>query len=254
MKNLIDYIEECGEGCATPGNTLGMGNPMIPGEPGSPGIPGEPGTEPIGSIGSKQEKKETSKRKKKKITESILDDNVGDKMDEQIIRNWIINQCGENAGKAISFDKDGRIVFPKGAWVRFSIDDKIPEFIKIASCDEMTIRLNMNRDVVIPDGFLPESIDDLEIDIYPEKPSTLSFKTDSLTVSEFTLRGSVSELILPKKFVCDNFNVSSVGVLASIKNISKIKKANFSNEFGANLIRKHLKFQGEIRMNGFGPY
>lgn len=188
------------------------------------------------------------------LNESILDKDLGDKMDEQIIRNWIIKQCGENAGKAMSFDKDGGIVFPKGAWVRFSIDDKIPEFIKIASCEEISIRLYMNGDVVIPDGFLPESLNELEIGLYSEKPSTLSFKTDSLTTSKFTLRGSVSELILPKKFVCDNFDVSEVGVLVSIKNISKIKKANFSNQLGANLIRKHLKFQGEIKMNGFGPY
>ena len=77
MKHIIEYIEECGEGCTTSGNTIGLGNPMPPGEPGSPGVPGTPSTEPIKTIaGPKQEKKETSKRKKKKVTESILDDNL----------------------------------------------------------------------------------------------------------------------------------------------------------------------------------
>lgn len=90
MKNLIEYIEECGEGCATPSNTMGMGNPMPPGEPGSPGVPGTPGTEPIKTIaGPKQEKKETSKRKKKKVTESILDDDLGNNLDETIVIKWL---------------------------------------------------------------------------------------------------------------------------------------------------------------------
>lgn len=187
------------------------------------------------------------------LNESILDKDLGNKADEQIIRNWIIKQCGENAGKAMSFDKDGRIVFPKGVWVRFSIDGEIPKFIKIASCDEMTIRLTMNDNVVIPDGFLPETLNELEIGFFPG-PGVLDFKTDSLNVSKFTVRGSVSELILPKKFVCNEFNVSDVEDLVDIKNMSRIKKANFPSKLGANLIRKHLKFRGEIKINGFGPY
>lgn len=187
------------------------------------------------------------------LNESILDKDLGNKADEQIIRNWIIKQCGENAGKAMSFDKDGRIVFPKGVWVRFSIDNEIPKFIKIASCDEMTIRLTMNDNVVIPDGFLPETLNELEIGFFPG-PGVLDFKTDSLNVSKFTVRGSVSELILPKKFVCNEFNVSDVEDLVDIKNMSRIKKANFPSKLGANLIRKHLKFRGEIKINGFGPY
>ena len=187
------------------------------------------------------------------LNESILDKDLEDKADEQIIRNWIIKQCGENAGKAISFDRDGRIVFPKGAWVIFSINGEIPKFIKIASCDEINIRLTMNNNVVIPDGFLPETLNKLEIGFFPG-PGILDFKTDSLNVSKFTVRGSVSELILPKKFVCDEFNVSDVEDLVDIKNMSKIKKANFPSKLGANLIRKHLKFRGEIKINGFGPY
>lgn len=186
------------------------------------------------------------------LNESILDDNLGDKMDEQIIRNWIIKQCGEHAGKAMSFDKDGGIVFPKAAWVRFGIKDEIPKFIKIASCSEINI-IFMNDNVVIPDGFLPETLNELEIGFFPG-PGVLDFKTDSLNVSKFTVRGSVSELILPKKFVCNEFNVSDVEDLVDIKNMSKIKKANFPSKLGANLIRKHLKFRGEIKINGFGPY
>lgn len=190
------------------------------------------------------------------LNESILDKDLGDKVDEQIIRNWIIEQCGENAGKAMSFDKDGGIVFPKAAWVRFSIKGEIPKFIKIASCSEMDIIFMKDGDAVIPEGFLPKSLDRLEIRIFSNTESILDFQTNILNTTNFELRGPVTRLILPKKFTCDELDVSSAERLTDIKNIntSKIKKVNFSNRFGAGLIRKHLKIQGEIKLNGFGPY
>lgn len=190
------------------------------------------------------------------LNESILDKDLEDKADEQIIRNWITKHCGENAGKEMSFDKNGRIVFPKEAWVRFAIDDKIPEFIKIASCSEMDIIFYINGDIVIPEGFLPESLDRLDIRIISDSKSTLDFQTNILNTTNFVLNGSATGLILPRKFTCNELDISSAGHIIDIKNIntSKIKKVNFPNKFGANLIRKYLKFQGEIRMNGFGPY
>jgi hypothetical protein len=57
------YNEEC---CATPGNTMGMGNPMLP-------TAEEPGTEPLTPTAkTKTEKKQ--KRKKDVVKEGILDD------------------------------------------------------------------------------------------------------------------------------------------------------------------------------------
>lgn len=190
------------------------------------------------------------------LKESVLDDNLGDKVDEQIIRDWITQQCGEHAGKAMSFDKDGGIVFPKAAWVRFSIKDEIPEFIKIASCSDINIIFMKNGDVVIPEGFLPDSLDRLELRIFTDKESTLDLQTKTLNTENFVVSGAVTKLILPKKFTCGELDVSSAERLVDIENIntSKIKKVNFSNRFGANLIRKHLKIKGEIKLNGFGPY
>lgn len=190
------------------------------------------------------------------LNESILDKDLGDKVDEQIIRNWIIKQCGENAGKAMSFDKDGGIVFPKAVWIRFGIKDEIPEFIKITSCSEINIIFMNDGDAVIPEGFLPKSLDRLEDRLYSDTESTLDLQTNTLNTNNFVLSGPVARLILPKKFTCGELDVSSAERLADIENIntSKIKKVNFSNRFGANLIRKHLKIRGEIKLNGFGPY
>lgn len=90
MRALYDiYNEEC---CATPGNTMGMGNPMLPSAE-------EPGTEPpeplTPTAKTKTEKKQ--KRKKAAVKEGILDDidtsiNNGDKLVSII--EWYKTQRG----------------------------------------------------------------------------------------------------------------------------------------------------------------
>ena len=57
MKHLIDILIEM-EGVATPGNTMGMGNPMMPTD-------STPGTEPL--IGTAKVKREKIKKRRKKI-------------------------------------------------------------------------------------------------------------------------------------------------------------------------------------------
>ena len=57
MKNLFDYIEECGNN-ATPGNTIGMGNPTADDGDGK-------GSEPL----TAKAKKEHHKKKRKKTGE-----------------------------------------------------------------------------------------------------------------------------------------------------------------------------------------
>lgn len=77
MINIYDIynVTECGEGCATPSNTIGIGNPMLP-------TAEEPGTEPLTPTAKTKTEK---KQKRKTIKEGILDDidaslNNGDKL------------------------------------------------------------------------------------------------------------------------------------------------------------------------------
>lgn len=67
MKSLNQYIEEM-DGMATPGNTVGVGNPMFP-------TAEEPGTEPLCTTAK------CKKEKKKKVKESLLDD------EEELLNN-----------------------------------------------------------------------------------------------------------------------------------------------------------------------
>ena len=86
MKNLYDLYEDgLSTIAATPANTIGMGNPMLP-------TTEEPGTEPLTPTAK-------PKKKKKHVKEGILDnmDDVIDKGDKAIeFANWFIEQvCNE---------------------------------------------------------------------------------------------------------------------------------------------------------------
>ena len=72
MKNLYDIYNECDGGGATPGNTMGAGNPMAPtdGSVGSGDIPGALGTVPAGP--NPEEKRKKKKRLRDLLSESLF--------------------------------------------------------------------------------------------------------------------------------------------------------------------------------------
>lgn len=75
MKNIIDIyygIDECGLNAGTPANTLGMGNPMVPGDGGACKL-GAAGSEPLHGK-CKHNKKRKIAEEPSKLKESILDD------------------------------------------------------------------------------------------------------------------------------------------------------------------------------------
>lgn len=253
MKNLIDYIEECGEGCATPGNTMGMGNPMAPGAPGTPGMPGEPGTEPIGAIaGPKKEKKNTSKRKKK-VNEGILDveKNEGG-MDKLVVIEWLKKVGGEGQATKATVNDDFSISMSYGFYMDLPKGETIPGFIKFKELRKLDIECE--GDLVIPDGFLPDVMHKLDISNY-HGSTTIKFETKSLDVEMLKIGGKITKVELPKKLQCKFLDVSQCNELRDVKNLSNgVVKANFPTEVAAALLRKHFGFKGELLVNGFGPY
>lgn len=72
MKSIIDIynIDECGLNAGAPANTIGMGNPMVPGDGGACKL-GTAGSEPLTGKCKKSKKKISEEPK---VKESILDD------------------------------------------------------------------------------------------------------------------------------------------------------------------------------------
>ena len=189
------------------------------------------------------------------LNESILDKDLEDKTDEQIIRNWCEKAGGSDVAKSLEFTGDLRVCFPPRSWISLSIDDPIPSYIKIADAWEMRLHLNQNGNIEIPDGFLPEMCHELEIFIRHPHAKKLEFKSKQIEIDRFVVTSSqLQTIILPKNSYIESMDLSGCEALEDIKNIQKVEKSNFPNSFGANLIRKYLKFQGELKMNGFGPY
>lgn len=93
MKTLQTYLE-CGEGCATPANTMGMGNP---GEIGPDTL-----SEPIATAKSEVEKDKKKKKKKmKSLIESLFDDNI---KKEYLLGDFLDLERWENADVADTGD------------------------------------------------------------------------------------------------------------------------------------------------------
>ena len=248
MKNLIEYIEECGEGCAAPGNTMGMGNPMPP-------TGDQPGTEPIGSIvGPKKEKKNTSKRKKK-VNESILDiEKNKEDMDKHIVIAWLEKVGGEGQAAKATVNDDLSISISYGFYMDLSKGESIPDYIKFKEIHKLDIECE--GDLVIPDGFLPKNkeIHSINIGSYQSEDITVKFEAKTIKAAKCSISGNFTSIVFPKDFKCGELNMSSCEKLMNVENLTSVKNVNFPTTFGVNLIRKTLKYKGEIKMNGFGPY
>lgn len=241
MKHLIDYIEECGEGCATPGNTMGMGNPMPPTEE-------APGSEPLCGKCKKE-------KKKKKVTESILDTDDSEKnLDVNIIMSWLKKTAGDaQLERCISINDDLSISI-KGR-LAIDLEEPIPDYIRIKEIDGRGILAiesdKSMQDLIIPADFLPKELTNLTIYHYN---GAVIFKSRNLKLERFTAYGDMKSIEFPSIFKCDDLNLSTCEQLVDVKNISAVKQVNFPTFMGANLIRKYTKFKGTIKMNGFGPY
>lgn len=248
MKHILDYIQEECEGCATLANTMGMGNPMAPTET-------EPGTEPISIPGPKKEKKNTSKRKKK-VNEGILDiDSNIENLDKNIILAWLKKVAGDSqVEKEISIN-DNLEISIKSALI-IGLEEPIPEYIHIKDIKGRgLLKIETDRsmeDLVIPENFLPKNFSKLKI--YHYGKGSLIFKSKTLELDKFSANGDITNIEFPTRFKCDDMNISGCDKISDIKNINLVKKVNFPISVGVNLIRKYMKFGGEIQMNGFGPY
>ena len=238
MKNLIEYIEECGEGCATPGNTMGMGNPMPP-------TGDQPGTEPITHIaGPKQEKKETSKRKKKKVTESILDDDL-DINENAAKKRWVLDHLQsdrykEEVDKNFTIDKDGLISIDY--IVRLELHEDMPDWIQFGDVLEIQYVLyDKNRKSYKIN--LPKSTQKIEVISWQDGkiPITLTMNNSKNTdCIEMNISGVYDNITFPKNIKitrelnmerCPSLNLTGT-------NFPKVKEISLPRDIVLDYLKK----------------
>jgi hypothetical protein len=108
-----------------------------------------------------------------------------------------------------------------------------------------------NGDLVVPEGFLPNKFIGLEMFC---DGKSLVFESKHLNLDRFTCNGNVNNIVFPKSFTCQDLNLSSCNDLQDVQNIQKVKSLNLPMSTVANMAKKLLKFNGPVRMNGWGPY
>jgi hypothetical protein len=205
MKNITDIYEE-GGCCSTPGNTVGMGNPM------PAGVNGENGTEPLSPTAK-------AKKQKKKLHEGILSD-----VDTTINTN-------DNIIKFAAWYMEGmKAEYPviKGNTER----DVYDGMLSCCECDNkgnFTIDYSKTKQklgvLVIPKSGIPSwlksisvnGVDNIMIMSYIGDLSNLNFKINTGRSSgsllgrlEFSFKKSTAgNSVKFGRLVCDKFEVTS---------------------------------------------
>ena len=134
MKDLYTYIDECGD-CATPANTMGMGDVMLP------------DGENLGVDGIPQKKK----NKKKKVSESIFDEeDIMNRMEDEVkTLKWLVEHTEHDYdadeamrlfNKNITFNSDGAFDLPPCSFLdvksyTFNIDKELPSYVKFGTIE-----------------------------------------------------------------------------------------------------------------------
>lgn len=236
MKHILDYIQEECEGCATPSNTMGMGNPMPP-------TGDQLGTEPIKTIaGPKQEKKETSKRKKKKVTESILDDNL-DINENAAKKKWIIDrvqQYKEEVDKHFSIDKDGLISIDY--IVRLELHEDIPDWIQFGDVFEIQyILFDKNRKTYKIN--LPKSTQKIDIRSWQDSKTPITLTMNNLKNTEcieMNISGVYDNITFPKNIkITRELNMERCPSLNLVgTNFPKVKEISLPRDIVLDYLKK----------------
>lgn len=245
MKHIIEYIEECGEGCATPGNTTGMGNPMPP-------MGDQPGTEPIKTIaGPKQEKKETSKRKKKKVTESILDDDLGNNLDETIVIKWLEEHTTYKGVKVKQTPK-GEFEFDCKGYLRMDLDAPFPKYIKLLNARDLKLYIELDDELTFTLSNLPTDYNNLTIDCYGVDELIIDLPL-LYAKKEVSIQGSMKRLVLPNKVETPSLSLNC-SYLDDMKfKYLFVNKINLPRFYTGMQVRKAMKlgaFPSDLYMDG----
>ena len=235
MKNLYDIYED-GAIASTPGNTVGMGNPMLP-------TAEEPGTEPLVTAKCKKDKK-----KCKKVKEGLLDniDNTIDNLDNNDLAvlnfidylianknskyiNWEDDELKKFYLQKISSDKKGTIIIDytnKNYWEASALS-YIP-IIKDMPVNNIKI-INCGKDTIVVKPFIAD-LSKFNIEIYKDK----RIKSGNLTIS---CEDSHLELIKLCTFKCDEVKLfgSSIKQVEINKNTSSSDCNTFELDYCPNL-------------------
>ena len=167
------------------------------------------------------------------INESILDtDEIQGNADKNVVMAWVKKVAAPHfkVDRYVTVDDDGTINCER--WLPLWIYDgeTIPKGVK---CNVDSMSIELDADMIIPKDFLPNKLDNLEIRATDIKK--LEFEASDLDVKMCHI-GGVKDITFPKNFKCETLSLIECRALGKVKNISKVKEIEYSDEW----YKKHM--------------
>lgn len=178
------------------------------------------------------------------LNESILDDDLGENLDEEIIANWF----KEHSTSSVNIDKN--LVVHSG-YLRMYIDDKdpkIPSFIRFGRIGKFNLQIGMDKPVkeyVLSN--IPTDCDELTIEcdgITRLVIDVPSIRADKIRIVSQGLTNVVQELVLPNKVASPDIELCDCTLLNDLKYKTILtNRLNLPRTYAGNVLKKALGFK-----------
>lgn len=263
MRDLYTYIDECGD-CATPANTMGMGDVMLP------------DGENLGVDGIPQKKRN---KKKKKISESIFDEeDMMNRMEDEVnVLKWLaentdhdhdVDEAMRLFNKNITFNSDGTFDLPPCSFLgvksyTFNIDKDLPSYVKFGTLGNRYNIFNINtkgkfKTTGFPKNFMTKDYHFMNCTIHAPKLETLIIEEGTCNNIDLFIINTSAEDVWMDKFAtifnaelnrldrkCKNAPTTFHNIPGSIQNlglseaaIERLLKESGIVGWGTKLIKK----------------
>ena len=185
------------------------------------------------------------------LNESILDDNLGDNLDETIVIKWLEDHtlC---KGVKVKQTPKGEFEFDCKGYLRMYLDTPFPKYIKLLNARDLKLSIELDDELTFTLSNLPTDYDNLKIDCYGV--DKLIFDLPSLNVKkEISIHGSIKQLVLPNKVETPSLSLLNCSYLNDMKFKNLIAaKINLPKLYTGIQARKAMKLGTfpNLYMNG----
>lgn len=149
------------------------------------------------------------------LSESILDDNLGDNLDETIVIKWLEDHtlC---KGVKVKQTPKGEFEFDCKGHLRMYLDAPFPKYIKLLNARDLKLSIELDDELTFTLSNLPTDYNNLTIDCYGVDELILDLP--SLNVKkEISIQGSIKRLVLPNKVETPSLSLLDCSYLGDIK-------------------------------------
>ena len=186
------------------------------------------------------------------LNESILDDGLGDNLDETIAIKWLEKHtlC---KGVKVKQTPKGEFEFDCKGYLRMYLDAPFPKYIKLLNARDLKLSIELDDELTFTLSNLPTDYDNLTIDCYGVDELILDLPL-LYAKKEITIQGHIKQLVLPNKVETPSLSLLNCSYLDNMKfKYLFVNKINLPQFYTGMQVRKAMKlgaFPSALYMNG----